>query len=297
MKRDARIGLAVVLMLGLGVTLLVGRALYRHGGSSSDLDGDQLALSDGTLKNGSADLGATPVDASAPRDDIRTTTPVLIGGPQEPNTGSVPPNVQGFIQDQSNPIPPRNPGVASTGPKHSNAGEADDSTNAQPTTHGKKIEASSSEFFAYTVTTGDSPWTISSKVFGDGKYTQKIVEANDLTAKKMKPGMTLKIPAIAGKAMVMKLQPYSETGAKSATHDSKPAPANTTAGAGHAAAPTPKSGGYKVETGDTLASIAKKHYGSSGPKTIQLIVTANHGLDPAKLKVGQEIALPTVKQN
>jgi LysM repeat protein len=96
---------------------------------------------------------------------------------------------------------------------------------------------------------------------------------------------------------VMKLQPYSETGSKSATHDVKPAPASTTVGTGHTAAATPKSGGYKIETGDTLASIAKKHYGSSGPKTIQLIVTANHGLDPAKLKVGQEIALPTVKQN
>jgi len=32
-------------------------------------------------------------------------------------------------------------------------------------------------FYAYTVASGDSPWKIASKLFGDGKFTQKIVEA------------------------------------------------------------------------------------------------------------------------
>lgn len=167
---------------------------------------------------------------------------------------------------------------------------------------GHKVEVSNgpTEYYAYTVTSGDSPWSISSKVFGDGKYTQKIVEANDLSSKKMKVGTTLRIPAISNKPFVMKLQPYSENGVKAPAHDSKPAPASTVAEnhpgkVADKAEKSDKKADYKVESGDTLSTIAKKHYGNNGPKTIQLIVAANHGLDPAKLKVGQEISLPTVK--
>ncbi len=304
MKRDARIGLAVVLVLGLGVTMLIGRALYKNG-TPSDLDGDQLVLSDGTMPNAKADNTNKPVDANTvgARDDVQTTIQPVVGAQSLLNyNGSIPPGADVFIQDQSNPLPPRVPN-ANPGTPHiaTPIGEPDDRTNAQPTP-GTLIRrsgtaAASNEYYSYTVASGDSPWTISSKIFGDGKYTQKIVEANDLAAKKMKVGSTLKIPTIPGKQMLLKLQPYSETAGKTQSHDSvKPAPAAINA-PNHPAIPSTKTGGYKIESGDTLASIAKKHYGASGPKTIQLIVTANHGLDPAKLKVGQEITLPTVKQN
>jgi hypothetical protein len=39
MKRDARIGLAVVLVLGLGVTMLIGHAIYKRGGGK-DTEGE-----------------------------------------------------------------------------------------------------------------------------------------------------------------------------------------------------------------------------------------------------------------
>ena len=40
MKRDARIGMAVVLVLGLSVTMLVGRALYKRGASTGELENE-----------------------------------------------------------------------------------------------------------------------------------------------------------------------------------------------------------------------------------------------------------------
>ncbi len=285
MKRDARIGLAVVLVLGLGVTLLVGRALYKRG-PTVDGDGEQFATRD----TQQSDLGDTDNPAKA--------TSGTTGSNSLPTaSGAVPTGVQGFIEEQTNPLPPKqNAAVPS---KPGDPMEEQDDTQVHPFHGGKKVESAqtSIEYRSYTVVTGDSPWTISSKVFGDGKYTQKIVEANDLTSKKMKVGMTLRIPAIPNKPMIMKLPLCVESGAVHAAHDAtaaKPAPANTTS-ENHTGPHASKPDSYKIETGDTLSIIAKKHYGSNGPKTIQLIVAANHGLDPAKLKVGQEIALPAVK--
>lgn len=250
MKRDARIGLAVVLVLGLGVTLLIGKAIYKRGGSSAELEGE---LADA----GSSEIGAR---INFPETAQIQTQPAQISD-----------------------VPPR-PDRIETG------GEG---ICALPAAHPGANEPSESatKFFSYTVVNGDSPWIISSKVFGDGKYTQKIVDANNLKLQKMKPGMTLKIPAIA--KFQMTLQPY-EPGRREAAGPS-PAPAHAGAPA-HTSVPSATAANvYKIQSGDTLAVIAKKHYGSSGPKTIQLIVAANRGLDPGRLKVGHEINLPPAK--
>lgn len=282
MKRDARIGLAVVLVLGLGVTLLVGRALYKHG-PAVDNDGEQFAT-----KDTQSDLGDTDNPAKAS----------ISGSTQLPATSAaVPSGAQGFIQEQSNLLPQKP--IAGAPAKPGDPLEEQDDTQVQPLHGGKKLETAQTtvEYRSYTVVNGDSPWTISSKIFGDGKYTQKIVEANDLSSKKMKVGMTLRIPTIPNKPMILKLPLCADSGAAHVAHESiatKPAPANTTSD-NHTTTHASKSDSYKIETGDTLSIIAKKHYGSNGPKIIQLIVAANHGLDPAKLKVGQEITLPAVK--
>ena len=47
---------------------------------------------------------------------------------------------------------------------------------------------------------------------------------------------------------------------------------------------------YTVQRGDTLWSIAERTYGDG--KRWRDIVTANAGLDPTKLRVGQKIILP-----
>jgi nucleoid-associated protein YgaU len=55
-------------------------------------------------------------------------------------------------------------------------------------------------------------------------------------------------------------------------------------------APTPAGSTYTIRRGDTLWSIAARHYGDG--KQWQRIVDANPGLDPQKLAVGQVITLP-----
>ena len=251
MKRDARIGLAVVLVLGLGVTLLVGKAIYKRGGNANDLEGE-------VADAGSSDSNAANASAA--------------GKSSLPDTFvNLPSQTPAF----ESPIPASAPVVQPEHPEAPPAGHDD-------------TQMPSVKYFSYTVVNGDSPWIVSSKIFGDGKYTQKIMDANNLKTQKMKPGMTLKIPAVA--AFKMHLSTY-EAGRHEPT---SPAPAATTTQASKTS-DTAGAKHYKIENGDTLAVIAKKHYGNSGPKTIQMIVAANHGLNPAKLKVGQEITLPASK--
>ena len=50
------------------------------------------------------------------------------------------------------------------------------------------------------------------------------------------------------------------------------------------------SGSYTVKKGDTLYSIARTHYGDG--KQWQRIASANPGLRPSSLKVGQTITIP-----
>lgn len=47
---------------------------------------------------------------------------------------------------------------------------------------------------------------------------------------------------------------------------------------------------YTIKKGDTLFSIAKTNYGSG--RDWQKIASANPGLEPSKLKVGQQIVIP-----
>lgn len=54
--------------------------------------------------------------------------------------------------------------------------------------------------------------------------------------------------------------------------------------------PAADTGHYTIKKGDTLYSIAKNRYGNGNQYT--KIVSANPGLDPSKLKVGQTIVIP-----
>ncbi len=57
-----------------------------------------------------------------------------------------------------------------------------------------------------------------------------------------------------------------------------------------AASPAPAKQKYIVKKGDTLFSIAKTNYGSG--KEWQKIASANPGIEPSKLRVGQQIVIP-----
>jgi nucleoid-associated protein YgaU len=335
MKRDARIGLAVVLVLGLAVTLLVGRALYKRGATTPPADVDEVAGGDAPASaDPHVDTGPAPAAAANAAQANPSTGPVAHG----PNTGSrVPePAVRQFIADENRPITPApavqpqnvaaqnspaptaipiannqrqpTPGVGSDhnpapppppapAPVNNGSGWEDhESSTATPS-------AAPADGYGYVVKSGDNMWKISASVYGDGKYTQKIVEANaGMNTQKLKPGTVIHIPVIAHKTVLMKLPSFGEAklgreASPAAPQESASAPvaANT-----HAAAPAESAvpaGGttHKVESGETLGAIAKKYYGSGGPKSVALIVSANKGLEPTKLKVGQELTIPAKK--
>ena len=55
----------------------------------------------------------------------------------------------------------------------------------------------------YTIVSGDSPWIIAQKVYGDGSKYQLILDANGLTKdSRLRVGAVLQIPALAGTPVV-----------------------------------------------------------------------------------------------
>lgn len=56
------------------------------------------------------------------------------------------------------------------------------------------------------------------------------------------------------------------------------------------AAPVTTNKTYTIKKGDTLFSIAKSNYGTG--RDWQKIASANPGLEPSKLRVGQQIVIP-----
>jgi nucleoid-associated protein YgaU len=353
MKRDARIGLAVVLVLGLMVTLLVGRALYKRGATQPTSDPDEVAQGDGSA-NYSSDPARTPgtetpaSPTAVPANVNNPVTPTASAAPTVPNVAepaaqTPPPSnaaLERFVTDEhrnvsttahpaepAHPaIPAANSGVSSShGTSTAPAGDhnATPSGNTSGGTNGGGLEdhegnsadASNipSDGYGYTVAAGDNMWKISAKVYGDGKYTQKIVEANSHTdTQKLKVGSVLRIPIVPHKTILMKLPSFADaqkeasSGGAAVAHNDKDhkkaadAPKDAPVAAVTKTAAPDKSDTFagtthKVESGETLGTIAQKYYGSAGPKSVARIVAANKGLDPNKLKVGQEIEIPAKK--
>ena len=331
MKRDARIGLAVVLVLGLAVTLLVGRAIYKRS-PQPNAEGDiDATLAD----NGSASGSGSGAPAAEPRRtdpvDSSVSAPLPVAGPLPVNsgTGAQPSNiaVRQLIDEPAGRAPvggstapvilppaPISAHERVTGghgrtvagdvrgnppaiqPLEGNHDEDHEQISGPPA----NLELIQKEGLAYTVASGDNMWKISAKVYGDGKYTQKILEANPhLNAQKMKVGTLVRIPMIANKTVLMKLPTFSDAGAavpNVAVGERATAESHVKAPAKEKETAAPVAGGaattHKVESGETLSSIAKKYFGTAGPKTIARISAANKGLDASKLKVGQEINIP-----
>ena len=205
------------------------------------------------------------------------------------------------VASDHNPAPPPAPPTPNNGGANAGAGWEDHEGNgATPAATQEPADG-----YGYVVKSGDNMWKISASVYGDGKYTQKIVEANPgMNTQKLKPGTVIRIPSIPHKTVLMKLPSFAdaklghEAGPAHQAAEDHPVQANTRT---PAPAPAPESdvpaGGttHKVESGETLGAIAKKYYGSGGPKSVALIVNANNGLEPTKLKVGQELVIPAKK--
>jgi LysM repeat protein len=337
MKRDARIGLAVVLVLGLMVTLLVGRAIYNSGGDDyADMNGTLPAL-EGAAPVTPAPSAMDPVNPYAPvpvpapasgSSSLTPSQPIPLGLADDPSA-----SLHRFVEDNTRPLgntpvaplrsatdnrapvieetalPTPRPGFnPSIGGDRTLPPVVDDGLldheNPLPVTNANSLPE---DGFGYTVQPGDNIWKISTRVYGDGKFTQKIVDANkDVNVMKLKPGMVVKIPVLANKTLLMKLPTYADA------RSGRSAPSDARAGSGPvvaargvsanvdrfnlndvtAATPAGASTTHTVQSGETLSAIAHKYYGSSGPKSVGRILDANKGLDPARLQVGKELIVP-----
>jgi LysM repeat protein len=118
----------------------------------------------------------------------------------------------------------------------------------------------------YIIKSGDSLWTIAKEQYGDGSKHDLIAKAN--------PGLNPNALKVGSKLIIPPLPP-SETPGDSGTVVVHP---GQTAGEA-----------YTVQSGDTLWTIAEKHYGN-GVKA-KLIEQANPGLK-GTLHIGQKITLP-----
>jgi len=123
----------------------------------------------------------------------------------------------------------------------------------------------------HTVETGDSIARIAESIYGSQVYYREILAANPgVDPKKLKPGMVLKIPDV------------KEVRGKGGAEDDSPAPA------------IDGKLEYRVTSGDSMHGIAKKLYGKSELwEQIYDINKAKIGNDPAKLKVGMILKLPS----
>ena len=141
----------------------------------------------------------------------------------------------------------------------------------------------------YTVASGDTLWKIAGKEYGDPTQMERIRKANPaINPDRLQVGQKLVIPP---------------PGAQPATAaPARPAPAvpPMAAAAGirlPAAAPAAPAAGrasYTVRAGDNPSIIAAREYGN--PELYGAILKANPGLDPKKMRPGQQIVLPAKAQ-
>ena len=329
MKRDARIGLAIVLVLGLSVTLLVARSLHKRANeleAENDQKEQDAAMternehahaeqvrmarlndntsSDPTVANNATD--ESPEEAAqrqalarwniqhglvAP---VATAQPMLVSQPIGNNvhSGAIPVSINTPVKNGNCNVDNGQMGDLPGG--NSPLGMSGMDTPPAPVAEPKVTG------YLYKCVAGDNIRKVSMKVYGDSKYAPKIAEANKGSSLEiMKAGQPVKIPLIKGvepKMELSKLFAKSETG-----HDSVAQSHTTTAhpltmsAVSHVESHDNSSMTYQVKPGDTLAKIASATLGSSGPKSIKKLQDANPGLDPRKLKVGQTLKVPAAQ--
>jgi nucleoid-associated protein YgaU len=127
----------------------------------------------------------------------------------------------------------------------------------------------------HVIESGESLWTISAAVYGDGKYCTKIIAANPkLDPKHLKVGAVLVIPALSTDQRSAVADRASSVSTRSQTLD----PATE----------------YRVIPGDSLEQIARKLYDDA--KMQEKLYETNKtliGPDENRLKVGWVLKLPS----
>lgn len=330
-KRDARIGLAVLLVLALSVTLLIAKAMQRTEENQALNNNVAMATPAGTASSVTFDPEAVaPAPTESPADAARRVELERFrddhgyppaGVPVAPAAadGRTSPAPSASVPVAANALPP----VAADAPP-----VAMDPFNQFPTPPAGYAGAAPNPGVVvvapivpapakveYTVVEGDSPWVIAKKTLGDGKHFQKIIDANPgLDATRLKVGQKLNIPSEAPAASTAAAAPATSPwiGGTPATAPQPSVATNTPPRVVvpqpltiSAVAPAPAAGNadhedaefdeYVVKSGDTLGHIAYDYYGYSGPKSVKRIVDANPGLDPRALKEGMRLKIPVIQ--
>ncbi len=117
----------------------------------------------------------------------------------------------------------------------------------------------------YTLKSGDTYYTVAKAQLGNASRWNELLKLNGIPAEELRPGRVIKLPAKANAVVAV-------------------APEAPVAGNVHV-----------VGSGDTLAEISQKHYGTT--KRWKEILKANPGIDPEGLKVGQKVVLPDLPAN
>lgn len=243
---------------------------------------DQPAFNPGALAaagTGKGDSAPTPAPAA-------TEAPITAPG----TTGS-PTRVagNGFNNGFDSPITPRPAtGGTSTAPSPTTpttiAGNGGPSTTPSPTaptptaTRPTTSAPAGSGESTHTVASGETMSSIAKRYFGSENKWTLIAKANpSVDPSSMKVGAKLRIPAQGAVTVA--------TGSGNGATPKAPA---VTPGA------TASGGSHVIASGDTLSSLARKYYGSA--KHWRKIYDANRtaiGSDPAALKVGQSLVIPS----
>jgi nucleoid-associated protein YgaU len=141
----------------------------------------------------------------------------------------------------------------------------------------------------YTVTAGDSLWSIAEEHYGDGHLWTKLKAANPGIEENVKVGQVLNLPPkeeLLGPAKGAKPAAKPEAASGEAKPGAKPAtqPAD--------AKPAAQPHTYVAESGDTLFKIAAKVLGNGHRWRELLELNKDKLAEPEDLKVGMELRVP-----
>lgn len=204
-------------------------------------------------------------------DGSRTPVPASVSDTSEDEASPSPTAGDSGTTSQSNTSQPNTNKLSPTGPKTS---EAQASAN-QP--QGPAVRIAPPQFREYRVLAGDTLAAISNREFGTAKHADAIAQANQLMSPAhLKAGRIIRIPVdptnIQGVAVVLDEQGTPQR-----------VPTTT---------PSLPVAEYVVRKGDSLASIARRVYGSEAH--VQKLIDANKQTlqDPANIRPGQTILVP-----
>jgi nucleoid-associated protein YgaU len=232
---------------------------------------------------GPVDTQAPPATAFAPIQAQPQTAETAIAN-ANPTPGEVHPSGNGMMPTATpapqNPIvfaPAAAPAPAPVATALKTEPAAPKAAGGAPRT--KAAAGTSGSTTEYVVQKGDSLASIAQKHLGNSSRWTEIQSLNGgIQPKALRVGAKLKLPATTtAKTTLDRSAPRAEPSAskKSAPAASSSAPAGTI---------------YVVRSGDTLSTIAEKKLGSAD--RWKDIVSANPGLDPHKILVGQALKLP-----